>query len=98
MAAGRRTKPGSPLAAATRSTAPSWPPAGPSSRSSAWTRTTRGTDAMVAMEGVDVLLSDGSTVHVRPITADDADRVVALHSRFSPRTRYLRYFSPYPRI
>jgi GNAT superfamily N-acetyltransferase/predicted CoA-binding protein len=53
---------------------------------------------MVAMEGVDVLLSDGSTVHVRPITPDDADRVVALHSRFSARTRYLRYFSPYPRI
>src|SRR5215471_5381479 len=53
---------------------------------------------MVAMEGVDVLLSDGSTVHVRPITPEDADRVVALHSRFSARTRYLRYFSPYPRI
>ena len=29
---------------------------------------------------------------------DDADRIVALHSRFSDRTRYLRYFSPYPRI
>jgi len=45
-----------------------------------------------------MLLSDGSTVHVRPISPDDADRVVALHSRFSDRTRYLRYFSPYPRI
>jgi acyl-CoA synthetase (NDP forming)/GNAT superfamily N-acetyltransferase len=47
---------------------------------------------------VDVLLSDGSTVHMRPISPDDADKVVALHSRFSERTRYLRYFSPYPRI
>ncbi len=53
---------------------------------------------MVSMVGVDVLLGDGSTVHVRPITPDDADRVVALHARFSARTRYLRFFSPYPRI
>jgi acyl-CoA synthetase (NDP forming)/RimJ/RimL family protein N-acetyltransferase len=46
----------------------------------------------------DVLLSDGGTVHLRPITPADAPAVVALHSRFSDRTRYLRYFSPYPRI
>jgi acyl-CoA synthetase (NDP forming)/GNAT superfamily N-acetyltransferase len=45
-----------------------------------------------------VLLSDGSTVHIRQISPDDADRIVALHARFSERTRYLRYFSPYPRI
>src|ERR1044072_450044 len=46
----------------------------------------------------DVLLADGSTVHVRPIRPEDADAIVALHSRFSERTRYLRFFSPYPRI
>ena len=46
----------------------------------------------------DVLLSDGTTVHVRPIEPDDAPAIVATHSRFSERTRYLRYFSPYPRI
>ncbi len=46
----------------------------------------------------DVLLSDGSTVHVRPIRPDDADGIVALHSRLSERTRYLRYFSAYPQI
>ncbi|WP_327005690.1 GNAT family N-acetyltransferase [Dactylosporangium sp. NBC_01737] len=46
----------------------------------------------------DVLLSDGTTVHLRPIRPDDADRIVALHSRFSEKTRYLRYFSAYPRI
>jgi acyl-CoA synthetase (NDP forming)/RimJ/RimL family protein N-acetyltransferase len=46
----------------------------------------------------DVLLSDGSTVHIRQITSGDAGRIVALHGRFSDRTRYLRYFSPYPRI
>ncbi|MFI1195695.1 GNAT family N-acetyltransferase [Micromonospora sp. NPDC020750] len=47
---------------------------------------------------VDVLLSDGTTVGLRPIRPDDAPGIVAMHSRFSERTRYLRYFSPYPRI
>lgn len=51
-----------------------------------------------AGRAADVLLSDGTTVHLRPIRPDDADRIVALHSRFSERTRYLRYFSAYPRI
>jgi acyl-CoA synthetase (NDP forming)/RimJ/RimL family protein N-acetyltransferase len=48
--------------------------------------------------GADVLLSDGTPVHMRPIRPQDADSIVAMHSRFSERTRYLRYFSPYPRI
>ncbi|WP_432836396.1 GNAT family N-acetyltransferase [Dactylosporangium sp. CA-092794] len=52
----------------------------------------------VSERAADVLLSDGTTVHLRPIRPDDADRIVALHSRFSERTRYLRYFSAYPRI
>jgi acyl-CoA synthetase (NDP forming)/GNAT superfamily N-acetyltransferase len=51
-----------------------------------------------ADRSADVLLSDGTTVHLRPIRTDDAAAVVAMHSRFSERTRYLRYFSPYPRI
>jgi acyl-CoA synthetase (NDP forming)/RimJ/RimL family protein N-acetyltransferase len=51
-----------------------------------------------ALRSADVLLSDGSTARVRPIQPSDADAIVALHSRFSERTRYLRYFSPYPRI
>ncbi|MET8150931.1 GNAT family N-acetyltransferase [Actinoplanes sp. NPDC049668] len=46
----------------------------------------------------DVLLSDGSAVQLRPIYPDDAPAIVELHSRMSDRTRYLRYFSPYPRI
>ena len=46
----------------------------------------------------DVLLSDGSAVHLRPIHPEDAPAIVELHSRMSDRTRYLRYFSPYPRI
>ncbi len=52
----------------------------------------------MAARPADVLLADGTTVHLRPIEPEDADAVVALHSRFSERTRYLRYFSPYPRI
>jgi acyl-CoA synthetase (NDP forming)/RimJ/RimL family protein N-acetyltransferase len=51
-----------------------------------------------AYRAADVILSDGGTVHLRPITPEDGPAVVALHSRFSDRTRYLRYFSPYPRI
>jgi acyl-CoA synthetase (NDP forming)/RimJ/RimL family protein N-acetyltransferase len=50
------------------------------------------------MKPADVVLSDGSTVHLRRIEPADADAIVALHSRFSERTRYFRYFSPYPRI
>lgn len=46
----------------------------------------------------DVVLSDGGTVHLRPIIPDDAPRIVDLHARLSERTRYFRYFSPYPRI
>ncbi len=51
-----------------------------------------------AEPAVDVLLSDGSTVQLRPIRPSDGPAIVAMHSRFSERTRYLRYFSPYPRI
>ncbi|MEU2611693.1 GNAT family N-acetyltransferase [Micromonospora sp. NPDC007271] len=47
---------------------------------------------------VDVLLSDGTAVQLRQIRPADAPAIVAMHSRFSERTRYLRYFSPYPRI
>ncbi|ASW54153.1 bifunctional GNAT family N-acetyltransferase/acetate--CoA ligase family protein [Plantactinospora sp. KBS50] len=46
----------------------------------------------------DVLLTDGSTVHLRQIGPADAPAIVAMHGRFSERTRYLRYFSPYPGI
>src|SRR5690349_16684977 len=46
----------------------------------------------------DVLLADGSAVHLRQIRPEDAPAIVEFHSRMSDRTRYLRYFSPYPRI
>ncbi|MGH3737816.1 MAG: GNAT family N-acetyltransferase [Micromonosporaceae bacterium] len=54
--------------------------------------------AYPAHRAADVVLADGAVAHLRPIRVDDAPGLVALHSRFSDRTRYLRYFSPYPRI
>ena len=41
----------------------------------------------------DAVLSDGGTVHVRPITPADAPKLVALHERLSEETVYLRFFS-----
>ncbi|HVU91628.1 MAG TPA: GNAT family N-acetyltransferase [Jatrophihabitans sp.] len=46
----------------------------------------------------DVVVADGGTVHLRPIRPSDADALVAFHAGLSQRTRYLRYFSAYPRI
>ncbi len=44
----------------------------------------------------DALASDGAVVHLRPITPEDADQLVDFHGHLSERTRYLRYFGPYP--
>lgn len=46
----------------------------------------------------DVVLSDGGTLHLRPIRVDDDAGLLALHGRMSERTRYLRFFTPYPRV
>ena len=46
----------------------------------------------------DVVVADGGTVHLRPIRPDDAEALVAFHGGLSQRTRYLRYFSAYPKI
>lgn len=46
----------------------------------------------------DVLASDGGVVRVRPVTPNDADELQRFHGALSDRTRYLRYFGPYPRI
>ncbi|GAC57785.1 putative acetate--CoA ligase [Gordonia hirsuta DSM 44140 = NBRC 16056] len=40
----------------------------------------------------DVLAADGGVVHLRPITPDDAFKLVSFHSRLSEETRFLRYF------
>jgi acyl-CoA synthetase (NDP forming)/RimJ/RimL family protein N-acetyltransferase len=46
----------------------------------------------------DVTTADGGTVHVRPITPDDADRLVAFHGRQSPESIYFRFFSARPTL
>jgi GNAT superfamily N-acetyltransferase len=46
----------------------------------------------------DAVLSDGATVHVRPVRPDDGDRLVALHGRLSKQSQYFRFFSPKPRL
>ncbi|QVQ53537.1 GNAT family N-acetyltransferase [Spiractinospora alimapuensis] len=46
----------------------------------------------------DVVLSDGGTAHLRPITPDDADALRRFHSRLSPETIYYRFFAPYPEL
>ncbi len=46
----------------------------------------------------DVLAADGGVVHLRPITPDDAYKLVAFHSRLSEQTRFLRYFESYPTL
>jgi acyl-CoA synthetase (NDP forming)/RimJ/RimL family protein N-acetyltransferase len=56
---------------------------------------------IVAVQGVwegDVVLADGGTVHVRPITPADSERLIAFHSRLSAESIYYRYFSPKPRL
>jgi len=46
----------------------------------------------------DLVLSDGGTVHLRPIVPSDGQALRDFHGRLSERTRYLRYFGPYPQI
>ena len=46
----------------------------------------------------DVVVADGGIVHLRPIRPSDADALVEFHGGLSARTRYLRFFSAYPRI
>jgi acetyl coenzyme A synthetase (ADP forming)-like protein len=54
--------------------------------------------AELARWEADAVLADGGVVHVRPIRADDADRLRAFHERLSDRSRYFRFFSPHPRL
>jgi acyl-CoA synthetase (NDP forming)/RimJ/RimL family protein N-acetyltransferase len=46
----------------------------------------------------DVALSDGGTVHVRPVRPDDAPLVREFHSRQSPESIYYRYFTARPEL
>lgn len=55
-------------------------------------------DGYPANAEADVVLSDGGTVHVRPIRPGDAERVADLHHRLSTETIYLRFFTPLPSL
>ncbi|WP_298210698.1 GNAT family N-acetyltransferase [Ferrimicrobium sp.] len=46
----------------------------------------------------DTILSDGRTVHLRPIRPSDAEGITELHARLSPATVYYRFFTPMPRL
>lgn len=46
----------------------------------------------------DVLLGDGGTARLRPITPADADLLVDFYARVSDESKYLRFFAPYPRL
>ncbi|WP_232665434.1 bifunctional acetate--CoA ligase family protein/GNAT family N-acetyltransferase [Pseudonocardia sp. TRM90224] len=46
----------------------------------------------------DIVASDGGVVHLRPILPSDGDALLRFHASLSERTRYLRFFGPYPRI
>jgi GNAT superfamily N-acetyltransferase len=46
----------------------------------------------------DVLLIDGSTVHLRPINPSDADALRQFFERLRPRSRYLRFHHPRPHV
>jgi acyl-CoA synthetase (NDP forming)/GNAT superfamily N-acetyltransferase len=46
----------------------------------------------------DVVLRDGGTALIRPITPDDAQRLVEFYERVSDESKYYRFFSPYPRL
>ncbi|TDC46626.1 GNAT family N-acetyltransferase [Jiangella ureilytica] len=46
----------------------------------------------------DVVLSDGATAHLRPIAPGDADRLVQFYARVSDRSKYYRFFAPYPTL
>ncbi|MGW4029376.1 bifunctional acetate--CoA ligase family protein/GNAT family N-acetyltransferase [Streptomyces sp. NPDC004838] len=46
----------------------------------------------------DVVLRDGATARIRPITVDDADRLISFYEKVSDESKYYRFFAPYPRL
>ncbi|WP_329380550.1 bifunctional acetate--CoA ligase family protein/GNAT family N-acetyltransferase [Streptomyces sp. NBC_01716] len=46
----------------------------------------------------DVVLRDGGTARVRPITTHDAERLVNFYEQVSDESKYYRFFAPYPRL
>ena len=46
----------------------------------------------------DLTLSNDRHVHIRPLRHCENDAIRAFYARLSPRTRYLRFFSPMPTL
>ncbi|WP_406103504.1 GNAT family N-acetyltransferase [Streptomyces sp. NBC_01003] len=46
----------------------------------------------------DVVLRDGGTARIRPITIDDAERLTSYYEQVSDESKYYRFFAPYPRL
>ncbi|MGW1147862.1 GNAT family N-acetyltransferase, partial [Streptomyces sp. NPDC002454] len=46
----------------------------------------------------DVVLRDGGTARIRPITTEDADRLVSFYEHVSDESKYYRFFAPYPEL
>jgi acyl-CoA synthetase (NDP forming)/RimJ/RimL family protein N-acetyltransferase len=46
----------------------------------------------------DVVLTDGGTVHVRPVRGGDEPAIQDFHARQSKESIYFRYFSPMPKL
>ena len=47
---------------------------------------------------VEVELRDGTRIAVRALVPEDRDRIAAAFERLSPRSRFLRFLSPLPRL
>ncbi|MFJ4918341.1 GNAT family N-acetyltransferase [Streptomyces sp. NPDC088725] len=46
----------------------------------------------------DIVLRDGGTARIRPITTGDAKRLVSFYEQVSDESKYYRFFAPYPRL
>ncbi|MEV7358736.1 GNAT family N-acetyltransferase [Kitasatospora sp. NPDC091276] len=46
----------------------------------------------------DILLRDGGTARIRPITPEDSERLVEFYAQVSDQSKYFRFFAPYPRL
>ncbi|HLK94845.1 MAG TPA: bifunctional GNAT family N-acetyltransferase/acetate--CoA ligase family protein [Nocardioidaceae bacterium] len=46
----------------------------------------------------DVVLRDGRAAQLRPIRPEDAQRFIDFYSRVSDRSKYFRFFAPYPTL
>ena len=45
-----------------------------------------------------MVLRDGGTARIRPITTEDAERLVSFYEQVSDESKYYRFFAPYPRL